>query len=1154
MRTNCHNVVLSVVALFGLFQTAVADWPTWQNNNQRNAVTTESLTLPLQEAWCHYPLHLPQPAWPPPARQDFYHGAYNLQNFYTHEEAFQVVISGGQLYYASPRDHALIALSSSTGELLWKIFAEAPVRYAPTLANGRIYFGADDGRVYCVDRSGKELWQLRVSPEQNCLPGNGHVISYWPVRSGILIEKGQGIACAGLLPGHKIYRIAFDPIDGKLLWRTEGSISDGYMALSGDRVIAPTCRSTPSVFNLNDGKSLRSGLYECAGTYVVVDGTRILAKASRRGWSLNVAGTRYIHPARFAVFREGIGYFLSNNGMQAIRFDDYPEKASAAQELEKKLKDGQRLLTNLEREKKDNTAEFKKQQEANDSIKNELDKVSVELESMKIWQTSFTDDTYRGAGRPCHAFIMAGDLLFAGHEDAVVAYSTKDGKEVWRADVPGEIHGLAVSDGCLYVSSNNGAIHCFTAKPVKARKEKRLVKNAPDERQFNHPFVQTLLTKVSERAGYCLVLGGWPQNNWPVELAVKSNFKIVVVESDRVKIATIRSMLDKFGLQGQITIHEGDFEKLPYPDYFANIIVVGEKTKTSPAEVLRVLQPYHGISIMSDGSPIKNWAKGYLPLGGKYETNEVLRRGPLPAAGSWSHQYAAPDNSNSSGDCWVRGDVSVLWFGEPGPREMIDRHNRTMASLFNNGLLFVPANERIIALNPYNGTRLWDMDVPGSRRVGVLKDAAQMALGREHLYIAVSNQCLVIDQGDGSQIATLTLPEKEVAEGKEWGYLAAIDRLIIGTAQKAQASFGNHMNMCNILEGDFRQVIASESIFCREAQSGSLLWQYHNGVLLNSCIAAAEDNLYFLESMGEELIKNDKIGRVRIDHFLKEKVALVALDLQKGQLKWRQSIELPFEHIIYLLHSKGSVIVMGTYNKEMIKDGKNVKRVHYGFFVYDELNGELRWNSEIPTEFEPGGSHGEQWQHPFIIEDEIFTKYFALSLRDGKRLPDWKITLPSRCGTQAASAAAAFGRGSGVNLDTLKKIGLSRVNREGCFVNLIPAGGILSVPEASAGCTCDHPIQASFAYVPKQPLAPVIYPLHRKFERQIVISMTPCLEGWQLRYTLDGSEPDERSPLYVKPFELNGDVTIKARLWGPQSYMDVVSNSVATAVYTRVDK
>jgi hypothetical protein len=44
---------------------------------------------------------------------------------------------------------------------------------------------------------------------------------------------------------------------------------------------------------------------------------------------------------------------------------------------------------------------------------------------------------------------------------------------------------------------------------------------------------------------------------------------------------------------------------------------------------------------------------------------------------------------------------------------------------------------------------------------------------------------------------------------------------------------------------------------------------------------------------------------------------------------------------------------------------------------------------------------------------------------------------------------------------------LTTVSRPGCWINIIPAGGLLLIPEASSGCTCNFPIQASMALMPE---------------------------------------------------------------------------------------
>ena len=68
---------------------------------------------------------------------------------------------------------------------------------------------------------------------------------------------------------------------------------------------------------------------------------------------------------------------------------------------------------------------------------------------------------------PCkqpYALILAGDILFSGGNNEVVAYAASDGKRVWSAPVNGDAMGIAVAHGRLLVSTDKGTIHCFGAK------------------------------------------------------------------------------------------------------------------------------------------------------------------------------------------------------------------------------------------------------------------------------------------------------------------------------------------------------------------------------------------------------------------------------------------------------------------------------------------------------------------------------------------------------------------------------------------------------------------------------------------------------------------------------------------------------------------
>jgi len=73
------------------------------------------------------------------------------------------------------------------------------------------------------------------------------------------------------------------------------------------------------------------------------------------------------------------------------------------------------------------------------------------------------------------------------------------------------------------------------------------------------------------------------------------------------------------------------------------------------------------------------------------------------------------------------------------------------------------------------------------------------------------------------------------------------------------------------------------------------------------------------------------------------------------------------------------------------------------------------------------------------------------------------------CGTISASANNLFYRADNPALCNLYKNATTQrinfVNRPGCWINIIPAGGLVLIPEASSGCTCEFPLQTSIVYL-----------------------------------------------------------------------------------------
>ena len=74
------------------------------------------------------------------------------------------------------------------------------------------------------------------------------------------------------------------------------------------------------------------------------------------------------------------------------------------------------------------------------------------------------------------------------------------------------------------------------------------------------------------------------------------------------------------------------------------------------------------------------------------------------------------------------------------------------------------------------------------------------------------------------------------------------------------------------------------------------------------------------------------------------------------------------------------------------------------------------------------------------------------------------------CAVPTASTSALFYRDTSCHMYDLasrRKIDLTKVTRPSCWMSIIPAGGLVLMPEASSGCTCGLALQMSVALAPK---------------------------------------------------------------------------------------
>jgi len=1019
-----------------------ADWPTYRHDNQRTGVTAEHLAPPLQQAWVHIPRHAPRPAWPPPAKVDYWHKLTGLAARVTYDRAYHVAAVGDAVYFASSAEDKVACLDAATGQVRWTFFASGPLRVAPTIADGKVYVGSDDGWAYCLEaQTGRLVWKARAAPDERLVIANGRLIGAAPVRTGVIVVDGVAYFAAGLFPGQGAWLAAVDARDGSPKWKPRPlNISpQGYLAASDALLYVPNGRAAPAMFRRADGKEA-GGVRGAGGTELALAGSLLLNGPGRTGQfaACDAASGKQLAAfnARRVLATDKALYFLTGREIQALDRVRYFDLLGRSRRLAARQKAIAAALKKLGR--KADTSEARKLKAEYQANKATLADLAKAMQACVAWK------------RPCrHAasLILAGGTLFAGGRGQVAAFRAADGEPLWAGEVAGTAYGLAVAHGRLVVSTDRGAIHCFARDKAPSVKTVKPAPYPPDERT---PLYRKAAREIAEKSGVTKGFGvvlGCGDGRLVYELANLTELSLIGIEDDAGKRAAARKALEAAGLYGaRATVRGGPLASLP--SGFANLVVLDRVTNpnaAAPADAARLARPWGGVLCL-DG-PAK-----------------ITRRGPLEGAGEWTHIYADTANTACSGDRLVGGEMRIQWFGPPGPNPMADRHHRAVPPLARDGRLFVPAYNKIIAVDAWNGTLLWQADLPHASRLGAPKDSGYLALAHDVLYAAGLAECVALDVATGATVRRFPTPQLDAGGPKHtWGYVATAGDALFGSGRKKGASLRTMgRSVIEIQYGDFRNVSTSDYLFCLGRNTGAKRWAYAAGVILDPTIAIANGRVYFVESANPAAAK-DADGRMKLGFLLGSGASLVALDARSGRTLWKKPVDLrSLQHVIFLSVARNTIVLTGSKNKN--------KTVWYELFAFDATTGQPRWHREQDNRNRPGGDHGEQTRHPVLAGGVVYVEPRAYDLKTGKPVPGWKFNRGGHgCGTMSASAAQLFYRASNpamFDLRTRKASKLTTVTRPGCWINIIPACGLVLVPEASSGCTCPFPVQTSLAFAP----------------------------------------------------------------------------------------
>jgi len=1117
------------------------NWPTYLADNCASGISSQNLEYPLLKKWVYQPGHAPTPAWPAPASQDFWHRKPKLSPLVTYDRVSHVSVAAGGVFFASSSENKVSRLNAVTGEIIWNFFTAAPDRIAPVYNNNRIYFGSDDGYFYCLNAAnGRLLWKYLAGEQNRKIMGNGRLISECPVRTGCIVQGDIVYFAAGIFPNQEVYVIALNAETGAVIWKEKQTkiAPQGYPILTDSTFYLPNSRSRPAGFNLKTGVLEQKFSGGSGGDYLHVADQKLIYGVGDPGKSSEDVSAD-IKEDSFSGYRiisdSTYEFIASDNQITAIVKETHKTVLQQQGILKEKLEDATTYLALLRREAKNDNKLPPGEMDAALEAVADLGRSLEELQGKEIIWTEEVSRPY--------TMIKCGRAIITGEENIVNAFSISSGQKIWSCDVQGRVYGLAAADGRLLISTDTGNIYCFSPDSSNAAVIVTEKKETYSPAGYYNVAVDKIFKEFDRKRGVCLVLD-CRTGDLPMSLAARSELTIICQCKNETAAAALRQRFFKAGFSGKrIAVYSGDLAEINLSSYLVNLIVsegflLSGRFTESFEDLWAVLRPEGGKLIMShNGSSVAmikssftTWIGEDKPADMSFVIKEkwaVIGRGRLPGSGEWTHLYADAQNRAASGDSLVYDYLVPQWFGKPGPRDMADRHHRAPSPLYKNGLIHIPGFGRLITADAYNGTLLWEKKLPEFKRLGIFRDAGNMAVTDELLYVALNLKACGFDPLTGELKEEFSLPQLQTDQRHYWGYLAVSDSLLLGSARKPKAGY-NTMSWKddNELWKDYKPSVTSDYLFSFNRITGRPIWSYQAGIIVNPTITIGGDCLYFLESKAKAALA-DRDGLIDLQTILGDSAAIVCLDINTGKRNWKVNVNFSTKrHHIFFSYTQNLLFSVSSRNHN--------NTVYYDIHAFDATTGKLIWQQEQNNEKRTKGGHGEQHLHPAIVGDKVYAEPYCYDIFTGKLEKDWKLVRNGHgCGTISASENSLYFRARNPALCNLYEDETTQwvnsVNRPGCWINMIPAGGLLIMPEASSGCTCDFPLQTSLAYLPLSRDLDVLIQVSEFFSNgSRTITMHTRNGSGQIFYTVDGSLPNNTSQPYIKPFEVTTSLKIRA--------------------------
>lgn len=978
-----------------------ADWPMYRADAARSGYTADRLPAELSLAWTYHPLHRPAPAWPRDDRMHF-------------DVAPEVVIAGNLLVFGSSADDRVMALDAATGQPRWSFVTDAPVRFAPVLYKDQVLAVSDDGNLYCLaaaDGALRKRW--RPGPTNEMILGNGRMVSRWAARGGPVIRDGIVYFAAGIWQSDNVYLVAIDAETHEQLWRND-SAGEIYMPQPHGGAMANSGISPQGYLVATADKLLVPTGRAVPAAFTRTDGTFLYYHLQANG---KTGGT-----LAFAVddrFYNGGSAFQLESGeliekLAADHCAAMPGALACGTDRGLRVK---AVVTGTVPDRRGEPVE---------TIKHDT-----------LWGLDEADT----AG----AVIAAGDSIVCGGTRRVTVVDAQRRRVAWSAEVDGLARGLAVAGGRLYVSTDRGTIYCFdgsqTSSTSEVREAPQAASLAADEERYADA-ADEIVARGGVTEGYCLDVA-CGDGSLALALARRTNLQIYALCPTNAEVSAVRERLLAAGVYGtRVTVHRGTAEDHPYANYFADLIVSSQSLDGGPLQLdvqspPRALRPYGGVA-----------------CSGKVGQMQVVRRGELVHSGNWTHQYSDLGNSSCSADALVQGELQALWYRDVD-LEMPQRHGRGPAPLYDRGRLFVEGLDALRAVSAYNGRSLWEFPLPGvlsaysaDHLSGAAITGSNLCVAGEAVYVHDKQRCYRLDVATGRKLAEFTAPPYADGQPGQWGYIAYDGELLYGSLPNPE-----HEVRFGWRRADMSELWSeSATFFALDAKTGALRWRYdaHDSIRHNA-IAIGDGTVYLID---RKVAQEDKLDRSStaaklpaVKEVNQPEGMLVALDASTGEKLWTS----PGAFGTMLIYSPAHDALLMGYQSTRFKLPSEVGG---RLAVYRGKSGERVWDREATYV-----------TRPLINDYTVYAQGGAWDLLTGEPRP-FKLNRSYGCGQIASSRHLMLFRSATLgylNLSPEAEVENFGGIRPGCWINALPVGGLVLLPDASAGCSCSYQNRAWMA-------------------------------------------------------------------------------------------